>query len=74
MSMFNPNAPLAILGLALSISGIIAGGYLLFERLFSSKLFSIFLTFTPIFLQAMFPHDPTIIPYRIGEQIGGWGI
>jgi len=63
--MFNPNAPLAILGLVLSISGIIAGGYLLLERLFSSKLFSIFLIFTPNFLQAIFPHDPAITWFRI---------
>lgn len=59
-SMLELKSPLAILGLVLSTSGIIAGGYVLVERLFTCTLFSIFLTLTPRFLQSFFPHNPTI--------------
>lgn len=53
--------PLKILGIALSITGIIAGGYTLVEWLVSSTLFSIFRTVIPIFLQSVFPNDSTIL-------------
>jgi hypothetical protein len=53
--------PIAILGLVLSISGVIAGGYLLFERIFGSTFFNIFLTLTPNLIHTVFPRDPTMV-------------
>jgi hypothetical protein len=57
--------PLAILGLVLSISGTVAGGYLLIERLFNCTFFAIFLNLTPRFIQSVFPRDPTITWFTI---------
>jgi len=63
--MLELKSPLAILGLVLSTSGILAGGYLLIERLFNRVLFSTFLTLTPRLLRAFFPYEPTIAWFEI---------
>lgn len=63
--MFDPKTAYAILGLALCISGTIATGYILIERLFFSKLFSIFFVLTPDILQSQFKHDPAIAWFKI---------
>lgn len=53
--------PLEILGLALSISGAIAGVYIIAEQLFKSTIFTVFLRAVPAFLQAFFPNDAAIM-------------
>lgn len=63
--MIESHSPLAFLGLALSISGVISLGYVLVERLVSTKLFSIFLTLTPNFLLSQFGHEPEMIWFKV---------
>lgn len=58
--MVESHSPLAFLGLALSISGVLSLGYILVERLVSTKLFSVFLKLTPKFLTSQFRYEPAI--------------
>jgi hypothetical protein len=62
--------PLKLLGLVLSISGIISGAYLLMEWLFTYRLFTVFRKFAPEMLRALFPHDPTILWFSIRSDRG----
>ena len=57
--------PLEILGLALSISGAIAGVYIIAEQLFKSTVFTVFLKALPAFLQSFFPNDATILWFTV---------
>jgi hypothetical protein len=52
--------PLEILGLALGISGAIAGSYIIIERLIKTTLFSLFLKAIPLYIQSLIPYDATI--------------
>ncbi len=63
--MTDPRTPIELLGLILSISALIAGAYLLMERLFAYRVFSVFLALTPKLLQSLFPHDATIAWFTI---------
>ena len=58
--MAESNSPLAFLGLALLVAGVISFGHILVERLITTKLFSVFLTLTPKFLTSQFKHEPAI--------------
>ena len=53
--------PLEILGLALAISGAIAGVYIIVEQLSKSTIYTVFLIVIPIFVRAFFPNDVAII-------------
>jgi hypothetical protein len=75
--MFDPKTPLSILGLIFSISGIIAASNLIIERIFRFTLFSVFISFTPNFLQALFKLDPGIAWFKIrssGDMYDLWDV
>ncbi len=57
--------PLEILGLALGISGVIAGVYIIVEQLFKSTIYTVFLSLIPIFARAFFPNDAAITWFTI---------
>ncbi len=57
--------PLEILGLALGISGAIAGVYIIAEQLFKSTVFTVFLKVLPAFLQSFFPNSTTILWFTV---------
>lgn len=57
--------PLEILGLALGISGAIAGVYIIVEQLFKSTIYTVFLSAIPIFVRAFFPNDAVITWFAI---------
>jgi len=59
------NTPLEIFGLALGISGAIAGVYIIVEQLFRSTIYTVFLSVVPIFARAFFPNDAAITWFTI---------
>ena len=63
--MVGSQSPLAFLGLALSISGVISLGHILVERLITTELFSLFLTLTPVFLTSQFSYEPAIAWFKV---------
>ena len=63
--MVESQSPFAVLGLALSISGVISLGYGFVERLVSTKLFSVFLILIPNFLLSQFRNESAIAWFKV---------